>query len=95
MSAPVISVTGNTVALGTAQNVHQATYVLVSVTGSTARTITIANTDGVHSSDSRPRVGSIKVAGGTNIIIKKNPTDTINAGNADTSGSPVVPYGGN
>ena len=91
----VISVTGNTVQLNTAQDVHNATYVLVSVTGTTARTITVANTDGVHSSESRPRVGSVIVAGGTNIIIKKNPTDTINGGNADVTGSPVVPYGGN
>ena len=64
------------------------------MTGSTARTITVANTT-APDLNGRSRVGSIKVAGGTNIIIKKNPTDTINAGNADTSGSPVVPYGGN
>ena len=94
MSATVISVTGNTVALGTTQHVHQATYVLVSVTGSTARTITVANTT-APDLNGQSRTGSIKVAGGSNIIIKKRPTDTLNGGNADVTGSPVVPYGVN
>ena len=57
----VISVTGNTVQLNSAQNVHQAKYVLVSVTGSTARTITVANTT-APDLNGRSRVGSVTVS---------------------------------
>ena len=83
----------NTVQLNSAKNVFLATSVLVVNTGSTDRTLTIANTDSIiNGGGDYGGASQHQVVSYTHemIIIEKQPTDTINAGNTDTVGTKVA-----
>ena len=83
----------NTVQLNSAKNVFLATSVLVVNTGSTDRTLTISNTASIINGGGDYGGASqaqVFLNAGEMIIIEKQPTDTINAGNTDTVGTKVA-----
>ena len=92
---------GNTTNLSTATNLNNATCVYVVNTGSTVRTVTIANTvshvnggglfgtDTVPASQASVTLGKAGEAGAT-LIIRKKPTDTINGGHAEVKGTKIA-----
>ena len=83
----------NTVALSSASNVYKATSVLVVNTATTDRTLTIANTASIVNGGGDYGGASqaqVYLNSGEMIIIEKQPTDTITAGNADCVATKVA-----
>ena len=95
----------NTTNLDSATNLFNATCVYIVNTGSTIRTVTIANTvshvnggglfgtDTVPASQATVTLGKAGEAGAT-LIIRKQPTDTINGGHTDVKGTKIADFGG-
>ena len=93
----IIKPISNTVTLGSAKNVFEATAVYIVNTGSTVRTLTVANTvsivngGGDYHGSSQATVTLGKAAeGGSSIIIRKKPTDTINGGHAEVKATKIA-----
>mgnify|MGYP003309929662 CR=1 FL=1 len=87
----IVTPIGNNTPIAAAHKVHNQKYLLVTVTGSTDRTITVATT--VSTKNGGGKSGSLILNAGDKIIIKKQPTDTISGGNADVKATPVAPFG--
>ena len=100
-----MKIIGNTTNLDSATNLNNATCVYVVNTGSTARTVTIANTvshvngGGIFGTDTNPSTSASVTLGkageaGATLIIRKQPTDTINGGHAEVKGTKIADFGG-
>ena len=101
--AGVIRPTSNTVNLGSATNVFKSTAVRVVNSGTTARTITGANTAAPQNGGGDYRTGPTGVgqaevylhaALGAEAIIIKKPTDTLDASSAEVIAHGVSQVGG-
>lgn len=64
----------NTVALGSASNIYQATAVLLTNDG-TSRTFTVANTRSIENGGGY--AASVRVPANGQLVIRKRPTDTV------------------
>lgn len=89
----------NAVALTSATDVFGATAVLVTNTGTTARTITVANTQSAASGGGQYGIpagisssASVTLAGvnGATMIVNKKATDTISGGHAEVKGTGIA-----
>lgn len=86
----------NVASLASATNVWGATAVFVVNSGSTDRTVTVANTvgpengGGVYGQGVGTAQAEVYVNSGTSVIINKKPTDTVDGGNADMKGTKVA-----
>ena len=89
----------NAVSLESAKTLDGATAVLVTNTGTTVRTITVANTQSAASGGGQYGIpagsasqASITLAGvnGATMIVNKKATDTINGGNAEVKGTGIA-----
>ena len=85
----------NTVTLGSATSVYLATSVYIVNSGSTDRTITVANTASIENGGGNYEGASqaqVFINSGTSVTITKNPTDTL-AGGADLYATKIARAG--
>ena len=89
----------NAVALTSATDVFGATAVLVTNTGTTVRTITVANTQSAASGGGQYGIpagaasqASVTLAGvnGATMIINKKPTETVSGGHTEVKGTGIA-----
>ena len=90
----IIKPISNTVNLDSAKNVFEATAVYIVNTGSTIRTLTVANTVSIVNGGGDYHGSSQAGEAGATLIIRKQPTDTINGGHAEVKGTKIADFGG-
>ena len=85
-----VKLLGNVASLGVANNMSNATFVYIINTNAAEQTVTVANTVGPENGGGTP--GSIVLEAGQSIIILKEPTDTVNAGETTVKATAVARY---
>lgn len=85
-----VKLLGNVASLGVANNMNNATFVYIVNTNAAEQTVTVANTVGPENGGGAS--GSIVLEAGQSIIILKEPTDTVNAGETTVKATAVARY---